>query len=207
MRALARAGPGARPTAARSPPRARCESPPRAPATSYPSARSWPRRRSTSSSNAAECSRGASTGPAVGRRRRRPAGSLADVPVLAVRHVPELDRIARDRSPARRACRDGRATRRRSASGPAQRPERVHHHVVGVEAQQHVREDRVIVDALRSSAGRSPTGVRTACRSSQRRRAVAERHVAAEERAVAQVVSPLVEGDSRSSAGWIGGQW
>ncbi len=82
-------------------------------------------------------------------RRDARLRQLADVPVLPVRHVPELHGVV------------GAELRTRQLGGvevpladvdrPVRRlrPERVHHHVVGVQAEEHVGEDRVVVDAPR----------------------------------------------------------
>ena len=109
---------------------------------------------------------------------------LADVPVLAVDGVPELDGLG-----GVEALRGHRGRLEEpladdlGAPGPA-RPQRVHHRVVGVERDQRVGQQRVVEDlALARARDRRP-----AAAAAHRRDALVERHRAAAPRARALVV-------------------
>src|SRR3989441_10324676 len=115
--------------------------------------------------------------------------SLADVPVLAVRLVPEPPRVVgSERGITKRVGVEQPLAADASAAG-AVRPQGMEHHVVRVQREQQVREDRIEVDAVqilrREWADGRPAGP------SAHRQAPAflrNDHVAAQERPVEQIV-------------------
>src|SRR5437773_9077601 len=74
---------------------------------------------------------------------------LAHVPILFVGHVPKLNRVLRPEifSTERVWMKKPIAHNQRSLW--RLRPELMHHHVFGMQAEQHVREDRIIKNLLK----------------------------------------------------------
>src|SRR3989475_3830276 len=125
----------------------------------------------------------------VGARRHPGLTLLADVPVLPVGHVPEPHPAPG--TGLRRAERVGveqPLAGDARARGPVG-PERVKHHVVRMQAEQQVREDRVEVGAVQVRSRQ--LSHRHAARAAAEREAPAlagDRHIAAEEGAVHEIV-------------------
>src|SRR5206468_11912962 len=73
---------------------------------------------------------------------------LAHVPILFVSHVPKLNRVLRPEifSAERVWMKKPIAHNQRPLWRV--RPELMHHHVFGMQAEQHIREDRIIEDLL-----------------------------------------------------------
>ena len=124
-----------------------------------------------------------------------------DVPVFPVGGVPELDRVVG--LEIRRVPRVGMEQPFAHDPRPvrSRRPQPVRHHVVGVEAQQEVREDRIVVDALEVLFGKLADRLRA--RPPAHRHAAAllgEHHVSPEERALDEiVVARAVGGELRQA--------
>ena len=95
-------------------------------------------------------------------RRDSLLAQLAHVPILFVRHVPELNRVLRFEVFSGECVRMKKPVAHNQGSFRRLRPELMHHHVFGVQREQHVRKDRIVKNNLvlmiRSATGRTRRG-------------------------------------------------
>src|SRR5205085_3954387 len=75
---------------------------------------------------------------------------LAHVPILLVGHVPERDRVLRFEIVAGKGVRMEKPITHDQCSFGRLRPKLMHHHIFRMHRQEHVREDRIIKNALRA---------------------------------------------------------
>src|SRR5207244_9967158 len=83
----------------------------------------------------------------VERRADAELALLADVPVLAVGPFPEVDPLCGVELGSRERVWMEKPVAGDAGAPRRLRPERVEHHVVGVEADEEIRENRVVVNA------------------------------------------------------------
>jgi hypothetical protein len=111
------------------------------------------------------------------------------MPILPVGHIPELNRIAGIETWLGHGRRVEVPLTHDTCAAGALRPERMRHHIVGVQAEQHVRKDRVVIDAVQLFAGdvtqRRAGGMTIGCHAVEGR---VQRHIAAQERPLHQVI-------------------